>query len=100
MRRAPHTSRARVTSLRGLSLATAVLCTGLAFAQSAGGDFALTREAIAGGGSRAIGGSYTSINTTGQAAPGRLTGGAFVLGGGFQTPMPRAQAIFADGFEE
>ena len=69
----------------------------------ASGDFAITREVVAGGGAAASGGTFTLVGTASQYAPGRASGGDFLLHGGFHVPddaqSPRDAAIFRDGFE-
>jgi len=92
--------RGRVAGLAFGVLATA-LVGGAADAQSSGGTYRITREVIAAGGVRASGGSYDAITTSGQAASGVQSGGAYVLRGGFHVPAATALGggrIFADGF--
>jgi len=73
---------------------------GAATAQSVGGDYSITREAVAGGGAYGAAGDYSAIATIAQPAPGTQAGGDFVVRGGFHVPQaPVVQDIFADGFE-
>lgn len=70
----------------------------------AGGSYVMPKQAIAGGGQRATGGSYVLTGTVGQALsdPAPATGGSYTLRGGFHTPStssPQEENIFADGFE-
>ena len=68
-----------------------------------GGDFEITRATIDAGGGRSQGGGFVLIGTIGQVdAVEMLSGGAYVLSGGFwasggSEPLP--ESIFADGFE-
>jgi len=81
-------------------IAGACVAQGGATAQSAGGDFSITREAIAGGGAYGAAGHYSAVATIAQAAPGTQAGGDFVVRGGFHVSRaPVLQDIFSDGFE-
>lgn len=97
-------SRIRRNGAQPAYLAALVLAlAGTALAQSAGGDFAITREVVAGGGGRATGGSFIATTTTAQPVAALSSGGDFVLSGGFQVPAgpapPLGPDIFRDGFE-
>ena len=85
------------SKILGWALAAAVA--GSALAQSSGGDFAITRQVIAGGGTSAQGGDFGLAGTAAQAAPGVSSGGAFTVRGGFHVPAPRGDPLFSDGFE-
>lgn len=97
---------APTTSLRESFLALAalsVLLTGIglhAHAQSSGGDFALTKFAVAGGGGAGSGGVFAVVTTAGQPA-GVHSGGVFQLVGGFHQPAANVGHVrlFCDGFE-
>lgn len=56
-----RTRHGRLGALVMLALA------GVAAAQSSGGDYGITREVIAGGGTRATGGDYSVVTTAGAA---------------------------------
>jgi hypothetical protein len=79
----------------------ALVATPVATAQSTGGDFALTRSVVAGGGRAAEAGPFRAASTLAQPALGTASGGDFVLSGGFHVPTGIAPGgpIFADGFE-
>lgn len=71
-------------------------------AQSSGGSYALTRQLIASGGSRAVNGGAILTGSIGQSATAVATGGSFELSGGFHVrasgdPLP--DALFRNGFE-
>lgn len=89
--------------LRDIAL-LAVLTTCAAHAQSQGGDFAITREAVASGGGRSQAGTFVLENTTAQASAGLAAGGGFTVSGGFQHPTEAGQTpgsgIFSNGFED
>lgn len=92
-------ARAPIT---GLIFALLLTLAGFAAAQSSGGEFGITRQAIAGGGARAAGGDYAAVVTIAQSAPGIQGGGDFVVRGGFHLPGAVAapmDPIFSDGFE-
>ena len=67
-----------------------------------GGDFRISRSVVAGGSGTAAAGDFGSDQTLGQADAGRLSGGAFVVKGGFWAEQTEAlpPLIFADGFED
>jgi hypothetical protein len=73
--------------------------------QPAGGSYVIQKQAIAGGGQRASGGTYVLVGTVAQATAGPLpaeaTGGSYRLAGGFHTAagLPRGNEIFRNGFE-
>lgn len=72
-----------------------------AVAQSSGGNFVLTKFALAGGGGVASGGAFGVVTTAGQPA-GVHSGGAFQLVGGFHQPAgagANGARVFCDGFE-
>jgi len=86
-------------SSKVLGWVLAAMAGGVALAQSAGGDFAITRQVIAGGGSSAQGGDFGVAATAAQAAAGISSGGEFTVSGGFHVPAPRGDPLFSDGFE-
>jgi len=87
----------RTFTLVWISLATA--CVGTAVAQSTGGDFTITRQVVAGGGSAASGDGLTAVVTAGQPSVDVATGGPFAVRGGFHAPAEITDAVFSDGFE-
>ncbi len=88
---------------RGFAL-LALLATCAVQAQSQGGDFAITRQAIAGGGGRSQADAFVLESTIAQATAVPATGGGFTLSGGFQQPTGASQVpgsdIFSNGFED
>lgn len=83
--------------------ALSVLLTGIvlhAHAQSSGGNFALTKFAVVGGGGAGTGGAFAVVTTAGRPA-GVHSGGVFQLVGGFHLPATDVGAVrlFCDGFE-
>ena len=86
----------RTATLFRLTLATA--CVGSALAQSSGGDFTITRQVVAGGGSAASGDGFTAVATPGQLSVDPATGGRFVVRSGFHVPAD-VDSLFSDGFE-
>jgi hypothetical protein len=80
------------------ALALAVALTGTALAQSGGGNYTLRKQVIAPGGVAAAAG-YRIEATSAEPGAGTQSGGGFRLTGGFQTPRPPPDALFADGFE-
>jgi len=86
-------------SSKVLGWALAAAAAGNVLAQSAGGDFAITRQVIAGGGTSAQGGGFGLAGTAAQATPGVSGGGDFTVRGGFHVPVPRGDPLFSDGFE-
>lgn len=77
-----------------------------AFAQAVppptGGPYQLQKQAIAGGGQRASGGSYVLTGTVGQsnATPTPATGSTYLLTGGFHVrALPLGNDLFRNGFE-
>lgn len=69
-----------------------------------GGSYVMQREAIAGGGSAATGGTFVLVGTAGQAAAqSTVSGGSYVLDSGFHIPRapaaPLPDAVFRDSFE-
>lgn len=87
------------TSSKIVAWALAAVAGGGSLAQSAGGDFAITRQVIAGGGASASAGDFGVVGTAGQSAPGISSGGDFTIRGGFHVPADRDDALFSDGFE-
>lgn len=82
-----------------LGWALAASAGGVALAQSAGGDFAITRQVVAGGGASAQGGDFGLAATAAQSTLGISSGGDFTVRGGFHVPAPRGDPLFSDGFE-
>lgn len=89
----------------GLGLLGGVACAS-AFAQAlpppTGGSYVMRKQAIAGGGVRASGGSYVLTGTLGQALvdPIPATATNYRLAGGFHTPaISLGDDLFANGFE-
>jgi hypothetical protein len=78
------------------------LSTSVAFAQSSGGTFTITKQVIASGG-EVQGAPYAAVVTMGQAVAGMQSGGTFQLIGGFHAPAvappPTDDAVFKDSFE-
>lgn len=81
--------------------ALAVLTTAVAFAQSSGGDFEITKSTIDSGGGASTGGDFTITGTIGQADANRQTstGTDFSVAGGFWANAAVVDAIFKDSFE-
>lgn len=74
----------------------------IALAQSIGGDFAVQKESIAGGGNESAGGDFGALVTVGQTSAGLQSAGPFVVRGGFHLPATDTAvpiSIFRDGFE-
>ena len=86
-------------SSKVLGWVVAATAGGVALAQSAGGDFAITRQVIAGGGTSAQGGDFGVAATAAQPARGTSSGGDVTVRGGFHVPVPRGDTLFSDGFE-
>lgn len=87
--------------IHGVAVLLAAVC-GTAFAQSAGGDFAVKRSRIAGGGGESSGGDVIVTGTAGQHDAGEaMQGGDLrVLGGVWpERGVPLPAALFGDGFE-
>lgn len=82
-----------------LWIALATACAGVAVAQSSGGDFATTRQVIAGGGNAASGAGFTVVTTAGQPSVELAAGGPFVVRGGFHVPAELTDTLFSDSFE-
>ena len=76
----------------------ATIC-GAALAQSAGGEFAVTRSVVAGGTARSSGGGFTLTATAGQPEAGTMTGTGFRVTGGFWPQAVAPAQIFRNGFE-
>ena len=66
--------------------------------QAVGGDFALTRDVVAGGGTHMTSADFAVTATHAQPAVDMQRGGRFSLQGGFHQPVDKL--IFADGFED
>lgn len=84
------------------ALAVALLSAApLVLAQSSGGDFAITRSVIAGGGGDSSGGLFRLRGTVGQSVAGdTASGGEFAVRGGFWMSLAeRPDPVFTDGFE-
>lgn len=86
---------------RRLALA---LCVALVLPASAGtpagGSYALTRQAIAGGGVSSVGASYHLIGTVGQSVTGRITAAGAELRQGVHPMLPApSDSLFQNGFE-
>jgi len=86
-------------------LATAAMIgsASIAWSQSAGGPYEVTKHTIDNGGQRSEGGDFTLTGTIGQAdAAPAATGGNFSLQSGFWTAKPSGpldELMFSDGFE-
>lgn len=93
--RRPSCRLCAVLALSGL------LLSGLVAAQSSGGRFRVTHEAIAAGGARSEAGPTALTGTIAQPTAARQAGGRFRLSGGFHQPrtVDLADALFRDGFE-
>ena len=78
-----------------------ILIAAIAFAQSSGGDFEITKSTINGGGGISSGGNFSLIGTIGQhdANPQISTGGEFAHAGGFWANVTVIDMIFKDSFE-
>lgn len=95
-----------MTSLRSASLLAVALATlaGVAAAQSSGGGYAITKQAIVSGGGSTAGGSYGLVGSAGQAHAATQSGGSYTLTGGFHAPSsggppPSGDLVFRSGFE-
>ncbi len=91
-------------SMKLLALGALCLAATMAFAQSQGGPYTLTRSTIDGGGGTSSGGEFTLTGTIAQpdASTVPATGGQFSLVGGFWAGgdiPPRMDMLFRDGFE-
>lgn len=77
------------------------LATGAVLAQSQGGDFAVKKSVVSGGGTVLQGGGFRAAVTAGQHDAATSRGGGFVVKGGFwpQAGASPGDAIFCDGFE-
>ncbi len=98
----PRFSPVRFRLAAGLALSM-LLATGVlqVRAQSSGGNFVLTKFAVAAGGESSSVGEFTVVTTAGQPA-GVKSGGVFLLTGGFHQPAAVAAGsdlLFCDGFE-
>lgn len=86
-------------------LALVLACAAAGVARG-GESYAVDRHAIAGGGGRSTGGTFTLFGVAGQHEADPLhpaTGGTFELVGGLlaaPTDTPRPDALFGDGFED
>ncbi len=78
------------------------LATALAAQVPSGGPYSLPKQAIAGGGASASGGSYVLTGTAGQPATGPSSAGSYALQQGFHTAIssgPQPDPLFRNGFE-
>lgn len=73
----------------------------VALAQLQGGEYAITRSSIDGGGSTATGGDFSLTGSTGQPDAGSMLSEDrdYVLAGGFWARRNVLELIFEDGFE-
>jgi hypothetical protein len=90
-----------VSTVPILVVSAGIIISAGVFAQSAGGDFEITRSTIDGGGGTSTGGDFSLTGTTGQADAGQhsSSGGEFSLAGGFWTGTGIEELIFKDSFE-
>jgi hypothetical protein len=66
-----------------------------------GGSYRLTKQAIAGGGARSTGGSYTLVATVGQSVAGQTDEDGAVIQQGFHASItPKPDSLFSNSFEE
>ena len=81
--------------------ALTILITAIAFAQSSGGDFELTKSTIDNGGGTSSGGGFSITGTIGQPDANRQTstGVGFSVAGGFWADATVTDVMFKDGFE-
>jgi hypothetical protein len=94
----------RSARTRGIGAVVLAGCVGVTLAQS-GGEYRLTRQAIASGGGSLAGGELSAEVTLAQPQAAMQVGGVWRLRGGFHidtadgaTP-PVGDEIFQDGFE-
>ena len=67
-----------------------------------GGPYVLPKQVLATGGTRATGGALELTGTAGQSATTAMSGGSYVIQGGFYQASgtaPVVDAIFKNGFE-
>jgi hypothetical protein len=101
---AQRPARARLLAF-GLGLLGGVACApalAQALTPPSGGSYVVRKQAIAGGGVRASGGSYVLTGTLGQALvdPTAATAASYRLTGGFHSPaISLGDDLFANGFE-
>lgn len=100
----PGPARVRLGVLALVLLGGAICSSVLAQTSTppSGGDYTLTKQAIAGGAQRALGGPYVLTGTPGQALvdPIPTTAADYRLSGGFHTPTTAiGDKLFANGFE-
>jgi hypothetical protein len=84
----PHSNveEIKVTIMRYISAATAILIFSLTLLAQSGGSFTIEKFVIAGGGGTSDGGTLSVSSTIGQGTVGTtMSGGAFSLEGGFWT---------------
>lgn len=91
-------------SAKSALLAAALLLqnTPLAFADSSGGPYTLSKQSIAGGGGTVLAApNFSAVVTLGQATAGTAAAGSFQLTGGFhQAPDATGiDVLFSNGFE-
>ena len=88
--------------MRTISLLLLLPALSLAQTPPSGGPYALPKQVIATGGARATGGALVLTGTAGQSATTIVSGGSYVIQGGFyqaiNTPT-QPDAIFKNGFE-
>ena len=87
-----------------LPIALLSIAGSVAYAQSAGGEFAITNSTIDNGGGRSSGGKFVVTASIGQpdASLQTASGGNFQITGGFWASgevVPPGNLMFADGFE-
>ena len=71
-----------------------------ALAQAAGGPYAISRSAIAGGGATLSGGSFQMSGTLGQPATAEIAAAGYRVYDGFWGPLiPLSDEIFRNGFD-
>jgi len=83
-----------------LSILT-ILIAAIAFAQSSGGDFEITKSTFDNGGGTSFNSEFSITGTIGQPDANRQIskGGGFALAGGFWANATVIDLIFKDGFE-
>ncbi len=91
-----------MTRRQNLAITLVLAATAAAAGAQSGGDYAITRSLIAGGGGTALSTDFRMAASAGQGLTGAANGGDYSLRGGFwQAPVgtSTADAIYADGFE-
>mgnify|MGYP000057622131 CR=1 FL=1 len=87
---------------KSLVFAGFLVATAVAAQVPSGGPYSLPRQVIAGGGTRASGGSYVLTDSVGQSAAGPVSAGNYALQQGFHTAStsgPLPDTLFRNGFE-